>query len=473
MWWERYSAEILRLIAVLFDYVAVVGAVVTAYWLRRYLPVIGDSSFFIPPLYLYAIVPLIFLCFLYAIGARVRNIPFWIMLQKVFWAVVYSIVTIAMLMYLAQVGAVVSRLFVLTTGCLAVVYLWGARFMLRRYVSTRELFRVPVVFIGAGLTAERVVHSLDYNQGFSYRIVGFLDDAPVSARLAEEYGILGGFDDAEDVIKKTKVREVIITAPGLTSERQIQLINRIQPLVDRLITVPDLIGVPMGNLSATSLISERIILLNIGNNLRRRRNRFVKRLFDLILSIVGTICISPLLLLLAIMIFLEDKGAPIFAHRRIGRDGKEFPCYKFRSMVVDSKERLEKYLADNPEAREEWEREFKLKDDPRVTKIGAFLRRSSLDELPQLFNVIKGEMSLVGPRPIVRDEIVKYGEFIEDFYLVPPGMTGLWQISGRSDTTYEERVQMDSWYVRNWSIWLDIFYLFKTVQVVLRGKGAY
>ena len=142
-------------------------------------------------------------------------------------------------------------------------------------------------------------------------------------------------------------------------------------------------------------------------------------------------------------------------------------------MVMNSQEALEKHLAENPEAREEWERDFKLKDDPRVTKIGAFLRRTSLDELPQVLNVIKGEMSLVGPRPIIRDEIVKYGEYIHDFYLVPPGITGLWQVSGRSDTTYEERVEMDSWYVRNWSVWMDIVLLVKTIVVVLQKKGAY
>ena len=134
---------------------------------------------------------------------------------------------------------------------------------------------------------------------------------------------------------------------------------------------------------------------------------------------------------------------------------------------------LEQYLKDNPAAREEWERDFKLKDDPRVTRIGKFLRKTSLDELPQLWNVLVGDMSLVGPRPIVRDEIVKYGDYINDFYLVPPGITGVWQVSGRSDTTYEERVLMDSWYVHNWSVWIDIVYLLKTVLAVAKSKGAY
>ena len=142
-------------------------------------------------------------------------------------------------------------------------------------------------------------------------------------------------------------------------------------------------------------------------------------------------------------------------------------------MVNNAQEALEVYLQENPIAREEWIREFKLKDDPRVTRIGKFLRKTSLDELPQLLNVLKGEMSLVGPRPIIKKEIEKYGSYINDFFLVPPGITGVWQVSGRSDTTYEERVQMDSWYVHNWSVWIDIVYLVRTVGVVLMRKGAY
>jgi undecaprenyl-phosphate galactose phosphotransferase len=142
-------------------------------------------------------------------------------------------------------------------------------------------------------------------------------------------------------------------------------------------------------------------------------------------------------------------------------------------MVSDAQKRLEEYLAANPEAKKEWEENFKLEHDPRVTKLGAFLRRTSLDELPQLWNVIMGDMSLVGPRPIVQAEVPKYGPYIREYYMVPPGITGMWQVSGRSDTTYEERVAMDTWYVRNWSVWIDLVFLFKTIKAVACGKGAY
>ena len=158
---------------------------------------------------------------------------------------------------------------------------------------------------------------------------------------------------------------------------------------------------------------------------------------------------------------------------RVGKDGKEFPCYKFRSMCVDAKEKLEELLKNDPEARAEWERDFKLKHDPRITKSGAFLRKTSLDELPQIFNVLKGEMSLVGPRPIIKAEMERYGNYINDYLMVKPGITGMWQCSGRNDIDYTERVHMDSWYVRNWSVWLDIMLLWRTFKAVFAKKGAY
>ncbi|HCI4318393.1 TPA: sugar transferase, partial [Klebsiella pneumoniae] len=169
----------------------------------------------------------------------------------------------------------------------------------------------------------------------------------------------------------------------------------------------------------------------------------------------------------------KDGGPAIYGHERVGKNGRKFKCLKFRSMVINSKEVLENLLINDNEAREEWEKTFKLKNDPRITKIGHFLRRTSLDELPQLFNVLKGEMSLVGPRPIITEELQRYNEEVDYYLLSKPGMTGLWQVSGRSDVDYDTRVYLDSWYVKNWSMWNDIAILFKTIAVVLNRDGAY
>ena len=204
-----------------------------------------------------------------------------------------------------------------------------------------------------------------------------------------------------------------------------------------------------------------------------KAGEFGKTIFDFTLTFIGTICISPLLAYIAYRIKKEDPGPVIFAYDCVGKNGKIFKCYKFRSMVINAQERLVQYLRENEEAREEWEKYYKLKKDPRITKFGEKLRKSSLDELPQLFNVLKGEMSLVGPRPIITAELERYNDEVDYYLLSKPGMTGLWQVSGRSDVDYETRVYLDAWYVKNWSMWNDIAILFKTIGVVLKKDGAY
>jgi Undecaprenyl-phosphate galactose phosphotransferase WbaP len=201
--------------------------------------------------------------------------------------------------------------------------------------------------------------------------------------------------------------------------------------------------------------------------------RIIKRAIDTILALtVGILCL-PLIALIAIAVKVTSPGPLFYSQRRIGQDGKHFFAWKLRTMVCNADAVLQKYLEQNPEAQAEWEQDHKLKNDPRVTWIGCVLRKTSLDELPQLWNVLRGEMSLVGPRPIVDAEISKYGEVFQGYMRVLPGITGLWQVSGRNNTTYDERVSLDAYYVRNWSIWLDLHILFRTVRVVLLREGAY
>ena len=196
-----------------------------------------------------------------------------------------------------------------------------------------------------------------------------------------------------------------------------------------------------------------------------------KVLFDQGVALVMLTLLSPLLLALCALVRL-DGGPALFGHKRLGEGGRRFKCLKFRSMVVDADVRLRSLLERDPAARAEWEATQKLRDDPRITSIGRVLRRTSLDELPQLLNVLRGEMSLVGPRPIVDAEIPKYGDDISFYYETRPGITGLWQVSGRSNTSYKYRVQLDVWYVRNWSLWHDVAILLKTVPAVFARDGA-
>lgn len=198
----------------------------------------------------------------------------------------------------------------------------------------------------------------------------------------------------------------------------------------------------------------------------------VKRFMDVTCASLGLIFVAPVLLVLMFLIRHQDGGAAIFAQERIGHGGRIFKCYKLRSMVVDSQAQLEAHLAANPEARAEWEATQKLTNDPRITRLGRFLRKSSFDELPQLWNIIVGDMSIVGPRPIVHNEITKYGADFIYYTDVRPGLTGLWQVNGRSDTSYDERVALDVKYVREWSLFQDIKVIVMTVPAILASKGA-
>lgn len=203
------------------------------------------------------------------------------------------------------------------------------------------------------------------------------------------------------------------------------------------------------------------------------RGSVTGRIVDVAIALLAIIFTAPLLLMLCAAIYLHDGGAPIFAQSRIGRGGRRFRCLKFRTMVVNANERLEQLLASDPQAREEWERDQKLRDDPRITALGRFLRKSSLDELPQLFNVLVGDMAIVGPRPIVEAEIRRYGRRFRDYCAVRPGITGLWQVSGRNDVSYRRRVAMDVVYTRSKSLRLDMKILLATVPVVLMRQGSY
>lgn len=201
-------------------------------------------------------------------------------------------------------------------------------------------------------------------------------------------------------------------------------------------------------------------------------NRFIKRLFDIVTSTTLLILLSPLFIYLYFKIS-RDGGSVVYGHTRVGMQGKKFNCYKFRSMVINSQEVLAHLLATDPVAKAEWDKDFKLKNDPRITKIGHFIRKTSIDELPQLLNVLKGDMSLVGPRPVTEKELERYRQYVKYYLAVRPGITGLWQISGRNDITYNERIRLDVRYIITWSLLKDFIILFKTISVVLFRKGAY
>lgn len=198
----------------------------------------------------------------------------------------------------------------------------------------------------------------------------------------------------------------------------------------------------------------------------------IKRVFDVLAAAMIVVFISPIFVLVALTVKMTDGGSILYSHKRVGKNGRQFGCLKFRTMVPNGNQVLAAYLSDNPDAATEWTMMRKLRHDPRVTAIGRILRKSSLDEIPQLFNVLRGDMSLVGPRPVMAEELVHYGHNVPHYFQVRPGLTGLWQVSGRSNLSYDQRVEFDCQYVRNWSFGGDIALLLRTIPVVCFGKGS-
>lgn len=453
------------------DYAAILAAEFAALFLRNFC--LDYSVYHIPPVYLYIILPAIFMAFLLKNKLYSKKMPFYQLVEKIFYACLYGVAFSVILMFLGKVSAEVSRLYVGLFAIFVFFFLVAERFLMKRTAGKSNFMRTPVLIVGAGLTADVIIREFRKDTGLNYSVIGFLEDNEPKTEYVKDYPVLGGFGDLEKVVRETGVHTVLIAAPGLSQEKLSDLIYRAQTICSDVGIVPNLVAVPMSNVEAESYYDAKVMVLHVRNNLAMPYNRFLKRIFDIVLTIVGGLLISPILIGVAIWVYRDPPGPIVYKHRRVGKDGKEFDCYKFRSMCVDSTERLTKLLATDPAAKEEWDRTFKLKNDPRITRSGEFLRKTSLDELPQLLNVLKGEMSLVGPRPIVQKEVPRYKEFIKEYYMVPPGITGMWQVSGRSDIDYPERVSMDSWYVHNWSIWLDIVLLWRTVKVVLDHKGAY
>ncbi len=469
---NKYAYIIAPLILALADYCAVLCAEQLSFILRNYF--ISDHGVLeITKFHFYVITPVVYFLYLHLCELYIRKMQFWRTIAGIFKANLYAVSTDVFILYAIQTAATTSRLYMALLCLFAFSFIVLFRFILKNLFDKFHLFEEPVLLLGAGVTAQILLRHIKSDIGLSYQFIGFLEDNEPDAEVAAQLPHLGKFMDAAEVIRRTCVKKVLVMAPGLDRHQLQNIVYDIQPLVDRVAFIPDMGTMPLSNMEIESLIDGHVMMFSMRNNLRNKGNRLLKFVFDWCLTLVGTICISPILLLISVWIYKDSPGPIIFKHRRVGKNGKEFNCYKFRSMCVDADEKLKELLEKNPGARAEWEKDFKLKEDPRITQSGAFLRKTSLDELPQIFNVLKGEMSLVGPRPIIQAEVPRYGRFIEDYYMVRPGITGMWQTSGRNDIDYEERVQMDTWYVRNWNIWFDVVLLWRTFSVVLRGKGAY
>lgn len=456
------------------DYLAVVMAQELAMYLHSLLQYFLPTTFFMTAEYQLIFIPVIYIACIALGGGYDFNRPSLDISKDVFWSLCYSFVLCIMVLFFIHVAGQISRLY---AGCFflsSLVCTAVLRYAVGKYLQGVTWLKERTIILGAGKTAEGIKRYFDKDIAYRYQVIGIIDDNPLSEKLAAEYELLGGFDQAEKIIKEYGVQTVLVATPGMEHRKFNALLTRIQPYLRNILFAPDLVDTPVGSLQVQTLFSERIVLLKSCNNMMRRRNRFVKRLFDLTLTVLAMPMIIPVLLLLVIIVKLDSPGPVCYNAERLGENGINFLCYKFRSMYIDSDARLEKYLRENPEAAAEWREFAKLRGyDPRVTKAGQWMRKMSLDELPQLINVLIGNMSLVGPRPYLPREKEDMGTAVDTITMIKPGITGFWQVNGRNDINFAGRVAMDEWYVKNWSVWRDILFLVKTIKIVLYRDGAY
>ncbi|MCC6420280.1 MAG: undecaprenyl-phosphate galactose phosphotransferase WbaP [Gemmataceae bacterium] len=334
---------------------------------------------------------------------------------------------------------------------------------LRRVCSTYPWWGYRAVVFGESDASRRLLKSLKRRPELGIRVVRTV--TPGSSRFVDDSGA-----DSQ-ALSREEATYAIVATSRLDSEALPTLIERHAARFTHVLVVPD--AACMSTLWVTAKDLNGVLGFEIRQSLASPVPQVVKRVLDIALIVIAAPVLLPVIGLLAALVYLASPGPVLYGQARVGKGGSAFTVWKFRTMIVGADAVLQRHLAAHPHLMEEWRRDHKLKRDPRVTAVGRLLRRTSLDELPQLWNVLVGEMSLVGPRPIVRAEEEKYGPAFRQYCAVRPGITGMWQISGRNNTTYDERVGLDEYYVNNWSVWLDLFILSQTARAVLYGTGAY
>jgi Undecaprenyl-phosphate galactose phosphotransferase WbaP len=346
-----------------------------------------------------------------------------------------------------------------------------ARVCLRLKFAKSCWWGYPTVVFGDKEGAGALIQSLTSEPGLG--LVPIAVFTPGGERYTASHGVPSlAADELDRLARRIQgPAYAVLTASGSSREELDAVIRTYRRYFSHILVVPGFSGFSCLWVNPKNLGG--MLGLEVCQQVFLPSRQFLKRTIDLVLTTACGIVLAPIMLLVALAIKIDSPGPIVYGHRRIGRGGREFQAWKFRSMVANADVILKKYLDDNPLLRDEWERTQKLKSDPRVTALGRFLRRCSLDELPQLWNVLRGDMSLVGPRPIVRDEIKHYGLDFETYTYVQSGLTGLWQVSGRSETSYQQRVDFDRFYVQNWSVWLDLCILFRTIGTVLSRAGAF
>ncbi|MCH8877479.1 MAG: undecaprenyl-phosphate galactose phosphotransferase WbaP [Chloroflexi bacterium] len=380
---------------------------------------------------------------------------------------------LASVAFLTKSATDYSRIVFGLTWIFALVLVPLVRGIVRWVASHAGVWGEPVAVIGYATKGRWIADYLLTHPTLGLRPIVALNGSDAGGKKTPSIPLVqvGTYPRLREVSRLARVNTAILVVPEVSEELLDDLVEPRKRGYERLIIISDMRQ--MGSLWVRPLDLGGVLALEVKQNLLSQWQQTLKRALDLVLIGMASVVILPLCLLISLLIWLESRGSMFYGSIRLGKGGQKFKMWKFRTMVPDADQVLQRYLDKNPELRAEWDVNFKLKDDPRVTSVGKFLRKFSLDELPQIWNILTGEMSLVGPRPMLVDEAARYETTFRMYAGVRPGITGLWQTSGRNDSDYDLRVVLADYYVRNWSLWLDIYVLASTPRVVLRRRGAY
>lgn len=402
-----------------------------------------------------------------------KRYPFWTEFRALIKSSTFASFFIIIIIFLTKTEFYFSRAIVLMAWLLSLILFPILRTLVKLLLLKFDLWKKKLIILGVHQTSIAVIKNIQKNKTMGYEVIAIIDNDPDKiGRSLMGVKILGPISELEKITKTYQSKDIMIATPHMPRQQLKELLDKCENVCDSMWLIPrsgDFIteGVEIEILGD-------ILTLYIKRNLDKPWNIFIKALFEKCLTAIILLLISPILLIISIAIKLTSRGPVFFVQKRIGQFQKPFELIKFRSMYLDSENKLADYLASHPEARTDWEKFKKLKNhDPRVTRVGRFIRRFSLDELPQLFNVLEGKMSLVGPRPYLPEDLYGKEQLSNIITRVKPGITGPWQVGGRSDLTFEERLSIDEYYIRNWSLWLDITILFKSIKAVLSSSGAY
>lgn len=440
--WNLMKESIARIIFIVFDVMTILAALSGAFYLRQWCDWFersapNDLHQYTAALMIYVITLIVFVFE----GIYTKRYDFWQEYQRLTRSLVIACVIVFAILTIGKMEDSYSRFIIIAAFVLMFVFFPFQKYVLKRYLYRIGIWKKGAYVIGSAVRFEAHVFCNPY--------LGYKKSTRKSAKtlfIAPESQKIASIEEMLDQTIKHN-QEVIF--------------------------VPLIQSYDFSDSQIVHLFNARSNLVIIDNKLLNYWRQMLKNWSDIFLSVVLLPVIFPILAIIALLIKREEpNGKVFFVQTRMGKNSTAFKCYKFRSMREDADEVFQTYLQEHPEEVENYRKYHKYENDPRITKIGAFLRKTSLDELPQIFNVLRGEMSLIGPRPYMTNERHKIGGKIPLVLAVKPGITGIWQVNGRSEVDFISRVEMDAWYVRNWSLWTDYIILLKTIQVVLMRKGA-